>query len=65
MSRYIDHNPDTNEISEVIASMDECKDLVNEVCTNPNSDQCCDYPHSDYCKCRCPYFTDEDGKTTA
>ena len=65
MSRSMDRNPDTGEISVTIVSMEECKHLIDEVCTNPSSDQCCDFPHSGYCQYRCPYFTDEDGKTTA
>lgn len=61
MSRNIAYDGD--QIYEKIANMDECKDLVNEVCTNPSSDQCCDYPHPDYCQHRCLHFTKEDGKT--
>lgn len=61
MSREIAY--DGGQIYEKIASMEECKDLMNEVCTNPSSDQCCDYPHPEYCKLRCPHFTKEDGKT--
>lgn len=41
--------------------MDECRWLVNDVCCNDSSDQCCDFPHAEeYCKKRCPYFTPEE-----
>ena len=62
MSRWIDYDSDDQKINEVIACMDECKHLINDICTNPSSDQCCDFPHpTEYCKERCPYFTKEDG----
>lgn len=41
--------------------MDECRHLYNEVCCNPDSDQCCDFPHPEYCLYCCPHFTKEDG----
>ena len=62
MSREIAY--DGGQIYEKIVNMDECKDLVNEVCTNPSSHQCCDYPHPEYCQHRCPHFTKEDGNPT-
>lgn len=61
MSREISYDGD--QIYEKIVDTAECKDLVNEVCTNPSSDQCCDYPHPEYCQHRCQHFTKEDGKT--
>ena len=60
MSRWADTREDGG-IREEIASMDECKWLINEVCCNDQSDECCDFPHHDYCKNRCPHFTKEDG----
>ena len=47
-----------------ILSMDECKYLVDEVCCNDKSEQCCDFPADEYCKNRCPFFTKEDGIIT-
>lgn len=62
MSRWIDYNHDDRRINETIASEEECKYLINDVCTNPSSQQCCDFPHpEEYCKKRCPHFTKEDG----
>lgn len=52
---------DDGEIRQSISSMDECRYLINEVCCNDKSDQCCDFPHPDYCNSRCPHFTKEDG----
>lgn len=46
---------------EELANIDECRYLINEVCCNDKSDQCCDFPHPEYCEHRCPYFTKEDG----
>lgn len=60
MSRWIEHDRD-NRIIETIADTEECKYLMNEVCTNPKSDQCCDFPHHEYCEFCCPHFTKEDG----
>ena len=61
MSRWADTREDGG-IREEIASMDECKWLINEVCCNDKSNECCDYPHpEEYCKKRCPHFTKEDG----
>lgn len=62
MSREIEYDREHRKIHEEISSMDECKHLINDVCTNPDSQQCCDFPHpEEYCKNRCPYFTKEDG----
>ena len=62
MSRWINYDENDKRIDEAIADMDECKHLINEVCTNPCSQQCCDYPHTgEYCAKRCPHFTKEDG----
>ena len=61
MSRCIDYDHKGRRISETIDRMDECKKLINCVCTNDRSDQCCDFPHPDYCGHRCPHFGEEDG----
>ena len=47
-------------IRQGITSMNECRYLVDEVCCNDQSDQCCDFPHEEFCK-HCPHFTEEDG----
>lgn len=57
----IDYDQDFKRISEEIASAEECRHLINEVCTNPDSEQCCDFPHPEYCIYRCPHFTKERG----
>ncbi|MGN0998649.1 MAG: hypothetical protein ACI4PO_03755 [Faecousia sp.] len=49
-----------NYLTEIV-SMDECKYLIDEVCCNDQSEQCCDFPHPEYCAKRCPHFTKEDG----
>lgn len=59
MSRYLECENGTYQ--EEIADMEECKHLINDVCTNPSSQECCDFPHPEYCKLRCPHFTKEDG----
>ena len=59
MSRYLDSENGTYQ--EEIADMEECKRLINDVCTNPDSEMCCDFPHPEYCLYRCPYFNKEDG----
>ena len=61
MSRWIDYDHEGHRLNETIASEEECKNLINEVCTNPDSQQCCDFPHPEYCEKRCPHFTKEDG----
>lgn len=62
MSRWLDYDSNHRRYNETIASADECKYLINEVCTNPSSDQCCDFPHHEYCEFCCPHFTKEDGR---
>lgn len=48
-------------IIETIESMDECKHLINDVCTEPECDACCDFPSpEEYCSC-CRYYEKEDG----
>lgn len=61
MSRWIEASQDHKTLTETIASKNECKKLINEVCTEDRCDQCCDYPHPEYCTRRCPYFEKEDG----
>ena len=58
MSRIIEDRD--GDYHESIWSMDECKHLINETCTNPDSDECCDYPHPELCE-KCPFFEKEDG----
>ena len=65
MSRWIEVDQENNIRKETIASTEECKKLVNEICTESRCDQCCDYPHpEEYCTLRCPYFEKEDGIIT-
>ena len=61
MSRWLEE--DRNGVyHEEVNSMDECKYLINEVCCNDKSEQCCDFPHpEEYCAKRCPHFTKEYG----
>ena len=64
MSRYMEEKLDgvhIRDIIETIASMEECKHLINEVCTEPECEACCDYPStSEYCS-YCQYYEKEDG----
>lgn len=60
MSRWLESDK-YGAYHEELADMDECRHLINEVCTNPDSDQCCDFPHPEYCMHCCPHFTAEDG----
>ena len=60
MSRWMEKGSD-GVIRQGIVSMDECRYLIDEVCCNPDSDQCCDYPHPEYCLYCCPHRTKEDG----
>ena len=62
MSRDIEFGPN-GRIIQSIDSMEECRHLIYGVCTNPDSDQCCDFPHPEYCIYRCRHFTKEDGIT--
>lgn len=61
MSRFIDYEP--MHIDEIDYS--KCKWLINEVCTNGDSDCVADYPYPRI-KCEskdtCRYFEKEDGK---
>ena len=61
MSRWMETDKD-GTIRQGILSMDECRYLIDEVCCNDRSEQCCDFPHREYCSQRCPHFTEEDGK---
>lgn len=61
MSRCIEYDRKGRLIGETIDRMDECKYLINEVCTRDCSDMCCDFPHPDYCEHRCKHFVKEDG----
>lgn len=59
MSRYLESCD--GGYHEEIADLEECKHLINEVCTNPDSELCCDFPHYEYCLYRCSHFMKEDG----
>lgn len=56
----MDRDSDGN-IRQGIVSMDECRYLIDEVCCNDKSEQCCDFPNEEYCAKHCPVFTKEDG----
>lgn len=58
MSRYIDTVDGEDKIT--IASMEECRHLYNEVCTEPRCDECCDFPAPELCA-KCKWFEKEDG----
>ena len=61
MSRYIETDENGRE-RMIIASMQQCKELINDVCCNENhSDMLANFPDADYCR-RCEFFTKEDGK---
>lgn len=60
MSRWMEKDSD-GIIRQGIVSMDECRYLIDEVCCNDQSDQCCDFPHEEYCRRHCPHFTEENG----
>lgn len=61
MSRWLEDDGHGGYCEE-LANIDECRYLINEVCCNDKSDQCCDFPHpEEYCAKCCPYFTKEDG----
>ena len=49
MSRWMYQDSD-GVIHQGIISKDECLYLIDEVCCNDKSDQCCDFPHPEYCK---------------
>ena len=61
MSRWIETSEDGKSIKETIASMDECKQMCNEVCCHPLSDNVGELVASEYCINRCPHFEKEDG----
>ena len=60
MSRWIEKDND-GTIREGISDLDGCRYLYNDVCCNDQSEQCCDFPHEEYCAKRCPHFTKEEG----
>ena len=60
MSRWLEEGTD-GILRQVISSTEECRYLIDDVCCNDKSEQCCDYPHPEYCAQRCPHFTKEDG----
>lgn len=60
MSRWLEDDG-LGGYREVLADIEECSCLINEVCCNDKSDMCCDFHHPEYCTYRCPYFTKEDG----
>lgn len=61
MSRWMEKGAD-GVIRQGIVSVKECRYLIDEVCCNDKSDQCCDFPHpEEYCARQCPHFTKEDG----
>lgn len=61
MSRWMEKDGKGNILQGII-SMDECRYLIDGVCCNDKSEQCCDFPHpEEYCAKRCPFFTKEDG----
>lgn len=58
MSRWIKEK-DGKTIEE-IADTNECRWLYDEVCCNPECDQCCDFPDTEeYCP-KCPHFEKEE-----
>lgn len=61
MSRWLESDG-AGGLREVLASTEECRYLIDDVCCNDRSDQCCDFPHPDYCTMCCPHFTPEDAK---
>lgn len=60
MSRWLEDDG-YGGLREVVANIEECRYLIDDVCCNDQSEQCCDYPHPEYCKYRCPHFTPEEG----
>ena len=61
MSRFVEASEGYQTIVEEIASMDECKLMINDVCCNDLSDQCWNIVDSEYCKTKCKRFVKEDG----
>ena len=64
MSRNIEVDTGLGLVKETIESMTECRWLVNNVCTNDRCQECCDFPHPDYCAKVCSLFEKEDGIIT-
>ena len=63
MSRWIDIEPKHGIIKEVIASMKECRNQINEVCCDAFSPKCGYLIGDGDCK-DCPHFVEEDGIIT-
>ena len=61
MSRWIDVCEEYQTVHESIASMDECREMCNDVCCNDMSDQCGCFVDPEYCKTGCTHFVKEDG----
>lgn len=59
MSRYLDIINGHSEV--VLKSMNECRHLINDICTCNKSELACDYP-SEYDCMQCRYFMEEDGE---
>lgn len=59
MSRWLEDDG-KGGLREVLANIDECRYLIDDVCCNDQSEQCCDWPHAEYCLKRCPHFTKEE-----
>lgn len=60
MSRWIKQTED-GKYDVRISSLEECRDMYNEVCCNERSDERGEFVDSEYCKARCPHFRKEDG----
>lgn len=58
MSRYIEALPD-GAYKETLASTDQCKHLINDVCCHDKSPYLGTWPYEDECE-RCPLFQKED-----
>lgn len=59
MSKWMNLDNDGNRIVS-IASMEQCKNMYNEVCCAGESEYVGDYPSDADCK-GCPFFEKEDG----
>ena len=62
MSRYIESVTvdGRHEYKEEIANMKQCKWMYNEVCCNPDSELCADFPMEGDCRI-CTHFERENG----
>lgn len=60
MSRWLEDDGNGG-LRQVLANIEECRYLIDDVCCNDKSEQCCDFPHPEYCALRCPFFTKEEG----